>query len=126
MAGAGWSHDPTGHSAWPVLFHLRHAFLHHRCLPANLASRRRIRSVYVVRTFFSADFLDPIPRAGRLVPQVAAGELPTAEMRAAGVRLIAFGFFKKYVVANRLSEYVAAIFTNPAGPARRQYSWAAV
>lgn len=63
--------------------------------------------------FFPQISSGPIPRAERLLPQVAEGGLPSADMRAAGIRLIAFGFFKKYVVANRLTDYVNSIFGDP-------------
>ncbi len=63
--------------------------------------------------FFSQITSGPIPRAGSLLPQLAGGGCPTAEDRLAGTRMIAYGFFKKFVVANRLSEYVAAIFKEP-------------
>ena len=66
-------------------------------------------------TFFPQISSGPIPRADRLLPQLSGGGGPTTEDRLAGLRLIAFGFFKKYVVANRLNEYVPAVFANPAG-----------
>jgi D-alanyl-lipoteichoic acid acyltransferase DltB (MBOAT superfamily) len=65
--------------------------------------------------FFPQISSGPIPRAERLLPQLAGGGCPTAEDRLAGLRLIAYGFFKKYVVANRLNEYVSVIFTLPSG-----------
>ncbi len=63
--------------------------------------------------FFPQITSGPIPRAGSLLPQLDGGGHPTAEDRLAGLRWIAFGFFKKYVVASRLSEYVATIFKDP-------------
>jgi D-alanyl-lipoteichoic acid acyltransferase DltB (MBOAT superfamily) len=65
--------------------------------------------------FFPQISSGPIPRAERLLPQLAGGGCPTTEDRLAGLRLIAYGFFKKYVVANRLNEYVSVIFTLPSG-----------
>ncbi len=63
--------------------------------------------------FFPQISSGPIPRAGGLLPQLDMGGRPTAEDRLAGLRMIAYGFFKKFVVASRLSEYVDTIFTNP-------------
>lgn len=63
--------------------------------------------------FFPQISSGPIPRAERLMPQLAAGSGPTVEDRQTGLRLIAYGFFKKYVVANRLNEYVTVIFSTP-------------
>ena len=63
--------------------------------------------------FFPQISSGPIPRADRLLPQLADGGHPTAHDRLAGVRLIAYGFFKKYVVANRLAPYVSILFAVP-------------
>ncbi len=59
--------------------------------------------------FFPQISSGPIPRAERLFPQLL-GDKPTTEDRLAGLRLIAYGLFKKFVVANRLSEYVGSVF----------------
>lgn len=63
--------------------------------------------------FFPQITSGPIPRAGGLLPQLAGGGHPTAEDRLAGLRWIAYGIFKKYVVASRLSDYVATVFKDP-------------
>lgn len=63
--------------------------------------------------FFPQITSGPIPRAGSLLPQLAGGGTPSAEDRLAGARMIAFGFFKIYVVASRLAEYVDSIFKKP-------------
>jgi alginate O-acetyltransferase complex protein AlgI len=63
--------------------------------------------------FFPQITSGPIPRAAGLMPQLAGGGCPTAEDRLAGLRWIAYGFFKKYVVASRLSEYVTTVFKDP-------------
>src|SRR5271165_4610778 len=59
--------------------------------------------------FFPQISSGPIPRAERLFPQLLGSE-PTHEDRLEGIRLIAYGLFKKFVVANRLSEYVGVVF----------------
>lgn len=61
--------------------------------------------------FFPQITSGPIPRAPGLLPQLSG--CPTAEDRMAGVRLICYGLFKKYVVANRLSLYVTDVFDAP-------------
>jgi D-alanyl-lipoteichoic acid acyltransferase DltB (MBOAT superfamily) len=61
--------------------------------------------------FFPQITSGPIPRAGGLLPQLSL--CPTAEDRLAGLRMIAYGLFKKYVVANRLSLYVSKVFDGP-------------
>ncbi|MDB6017059.1 MAG: rane bound O-acyl transferase family protein [Pedosphaera sp.] len=65
--------------------------------------------------FFPQISSGPIPRAGPLLPQLVGGDLPVVEDRLEGVRLIAFGFFKKYVVANRINEYVTDVFKDQFG-----------
>ncbi len=61
--------------------------------------------------FFPQITSGPIPRPGRLLPQLSGDVQPTADDRAAGLRLIAYGLFKKFVVANRLNDYVTQIFS---------------
>jgi len=63
--------------------------------------------------FFPQISSGPIPRADRLLPQLITSATPTAEDRIAGLRMIAYGLFKKYVVANRLNEYVNLVFASP-------------
>lgn len=65
--------------------------------------------------FFPQISSGPIPRAERLWPQLSSGGLPTHEDRLAGLRMITYGFFKKYVVANRLTSYVNPVFDLPTG-----------
>jgi alginate O-acetyltransferase complex protein AlgI len=65
--------------------------------------------------FFPQISSGPIPRAQGLLPQLAGGGCPTVEDRLAGARLIAYGFFKKFVVANGLSEYVNTVFSDRSG-----------
>ena len=65
--------------------------------------------------FFPQISSGPIPRAERLWPQLSSGGLPTTEDRLAGLRLITYGFFKKYVVANRLTSYINPVFALPTG-----------
>lgn len=63
--------------------------------------------------FFPQISSGPIPRANGLAPQLANGGSPTSEDRLAGLRMMAYGFFKKFVVANCLSEYVTMVFKDP-------------
>jgi D-alanyl-lipoteichoic acid acyltransferase DltB (MBOAT superfamily) len=72
--------------------------------------------------FFPQITSGPIPRAGRLLPQLSGELNATAEDREAGLRLIAYGLFKQYVVANRLSDYVEQIFSQSAQGGSLPYS----
>jgi len=74
--------------------------------------------------FFPQISSGPIPRAGRLMPQLAAGGFPSPEDRLAGLRMITYGLFKKYVVANRLNEYVATVFDAPQALGTLPVLWA--
>lgn len=60
--------------------------------------------------FFPQISSGPIPRARHLLPQLTLGGSPTWEDRWCGLRLIAYGLFKKYVAANHLGEYVTQVF----------------
>jgi D-alanyl-lipoteichoic acid acyltransferase DltB (MBOAT superfamily) len=64
----------------------------------------------------------PIPRAGRLLPQLTGDVEPTTDDQLMGLRLIAYGLFKKYVVANRLGPYVTQIFAVPPEHSALHYS----
>ena len=76
--------------------------------------------------FFPQISSGPIPRAEHLLPQLITSATPTAEDRIAGLRMIAYGLFKKYVVANRLSEYVDTVFLTPGEAAPGQVALACV
>jgi D-alanyl-lipoteichoic acid acyltransferase DltB (MBOAT superfamily) len=52
----------------------------------------------------------------------AADTAPTAEDRLAGLRMIGYGLFKKYVVANRLTDYVLQIFPGDTAASVSHYS----
>ena len=65
--------------------------------------------------FFPQISSGPIPRAGRLLPQLLDSRGPTTDDRLAGLRLMAFGYLKKTMVANRLHQYVETVFADPAG-----------
>jgi alginate O-acetyltransferase complex protein AlgI len=65
--------------------------------------------------FFPQIVSGPIPRAGRLMPQLLMGGVANHEDVHEGARMIARGFFKKEVVANRLVEYVSVVFGDPGG-----------
>lgn len=55
----------------------------------------------------------PIERAGRLLPQLHRAARPSALALESGLRLVTWGFFKKLVVGDHLSQVVAAVFDQP-------------
>ena len=64
-------------------------------------------------SFFPQLVAGPIERAGRLLPQLVELRSPTTEDFSHGTRLIAWGFFKKTVLADRLKLYVWPVFERP-------------
>ena len=81
-----------------------------RKLPAESHAGRF--ALYVA--YFPQVLAGPIERAGEFLPQVKAPSAPNLHDTAAGVRLVAWGLFKKLVVANRLALYVGEAFASPA------------
>ena len=72
--------------------------------------------------FFPQITSGPIPRAPTLLPQLVHQQGGTAADRDAALRLIAYGLFKKFVVANRLGEYVGQVFPAHGDAAAPGYS----
>ncbi len=70
-------------------------------------------SVFCLFTlFFPKLLVGPIERAKNLLPQLTADHIFNKHNVVDGGRLIAWGLFKKLVVANRISLYVDAVYTN--------------
>lgn len=64
-------------------------------------------------TFFPQLVAGPIERPGNLIPQLGPWK-PFDDVRIAnGLRLMAWGFFKKLVIADRLSELVEPVYADP-------------
>ena len=71
-------------------------------------------------TYFPQLVAGPIERAGRLIPQLRQPTTPEGARIADGLRRMAFGLFKKVVIADRLSRAVDAVYSDPTrqgGPA---------
>ncbi len=71
-------------------------------------------------SFFPQLVAGPIERAGRLIPQLRARHNLDYQQATDGLKLMAWGLFKKVVVADRLGSIVAVVYANPenhAGPA---------
>jgi alginate O-acetyltransferase complex protein AlgI len=83
--------------------------VHRRRIPAE--THAGYFALYV--SYFPQILAGPIERAGDLLPQLrrpGAVGLPGA---VAGARLVAWGLFKKLVVADRLAYYVGELFLSP-------------
>ena len=66
-------------------------------------------------TFFPQLVAGPIERSGNLLPQFKVNYEFDYGRVTSGLRLAAWGMFKKVVIADRLAIYVNGIFGNPAG-----------
>ena len=64
-------------------------------------------------SFFPQLVAGPIERAGRLLPQFSKKIIPHPQFIKKGLILIAWGFFLKVVVADRLGMYVDEVYTDP-------------
>jgi D-alanyl-lipoteichoic acid acyltransferase DltB (MBOAT superfamily) len=83
--------------------------VYRRHLPAERHAGRF--ALYVA--YFPQILAGPIERAGGFLPQVARPPAWQAGDAAAGMRLVAWGLFKKLVVADRLMFYVGEVFGSP-------------
>jgi alginate O-acetyltransferase complex protein AlgI len=64
-------------------------------------------------SFFPLVLAGPIERGKRLLPQFHISHTFDPNLFASGLRLILWGLFKKIVIADRLSMFVQAIFSEP-------------
>jgi D-alanyl-lipoteichoic acid acyltransferase DltB (MBOAT superfamily) len=64
-------------------------------------------------SFFPLVLAGPIERGRKLLPQFHVAHAFDPDLFAGGLRLILWGLFKKIVIADRLSIFVNAIFTEP-------------
>jgi alginate O-acetyltransferase complex protein AlgI len=66
-------------------------------------------------SFFPQVFAGPIERPTHFLPQLTPRQSLEAGAAAAGLRLMAWGYFKKLVVADRLALVVDQVYANPSG-----------
>ncbi|WP_224994259.1 MBOAT family protein [Cesiribacter sp. SM1] len=66
-------------------------------------------------TFFPQLVAGPIERAGNLLNQLKTEHKFDYDRAASGARLMAWGFFKKVVIADRLAVFVNEVYNNPGG-----------
>ncbi|MDR2730419.1 MAG: MBOAT family protein, partial [Treponema sp.] len=66
-------------------------------------------------TFFPQLVAGPIERTGNLLPQFKVNHEFDYDRVTSGLRLAAWGMFKKVVIADRLAIYVNGVFGNPTG-----------
>lgn len=64
-------------------------------------------------SFFPQLVAGPIERTGNLLPQINSVKTFDPSSAAYGLKLMAWGFFKKLVIADTISAHVAPVFHNP-------------
>ncbi len=72
-----------------------------------------IFALYV--SFFPQLVAGPIERAGRLLPQFKKKQVFDYDRLTSGLRLMAWGMFKKIVIADRIAIAVENVYANPSG-----------
>lgn len=78
----------------------------------SLKAERDFLRFSLFTLFFPKLLVGPIERAKNLLPQLATDHTFRKENIVEGCRLIAWGLFKKIVVADRISMYVDAVYSN--------------
>ncbi len=117
---SAWIGGGTTISAWHIVLPTAISFytlqsigytvdVYRRRFPAEPDFQRF--ALYVA--FFPQLVAGPIERAHQLLPQLRALRRPSAVEVRAGVMLIAWGFFKKLVVADRLAAFCDPVLSNP-------------
>jgi D-alanyl-lipoteichoic acid acyltransferase DltB (MBOAT superfamily) len=80
----------------------------------KLRAERNLGILALYGSYFPQLLSGPIGRAGALLKQLHAHHEFDESRIASGLQLMAWGFFKKLVVADRLSLFVERIYSNPA------------
>ena len=78
----------------------------------SLKAEKNFSRFALFTLFFPKLLVGPIERAKNLLPQLTDDHTFKVDNIVAGCRLIAWGLFKKIVVADRISIYVNAVYSN--------------
>jgi D-alanyl-lipoteichoic acid acyltransferase DltB (MBOAT superfamily) len=82
----------------------------------GVATAERHAGVYALFiAFFPHVTAGPIARTNQLLPQFHTAHAPDYEMIVSGLQRMAWGFFKKLVIADRLAIVVNTVYGNPTG-----------
>jgi D-alanyl-lipoteichoic acid acyltransferase DltB (MBOAT superfamily) len=79
----------------------------------TVAAERNFVTYALFVTFFPQLVAGPIERTGNLLPQFKEDHVFDYDRVTAGLKLAAWGMFKKVVIADRLAVYVNAVYGNP-------------
>ena len=81
----------------------------------NQAPEKNIGNFALYVAFFPAIVSGPIDRAGKLIPQFLEKHGFDYRRVTDGLKLMAWGFFKKLVIADRLAGFVNKVYDKPTG-----------
>ncbi|MFT5165014.1 MAG: alginate O-acetyltransferase complex protein AlgI [Saprospiraceae bacterium] len=79
----------------------------------RIAAERHLGKYALYVSFFAQLVAGPIERAKHLLPQFSGRYRFDYQRIVEGLQLILWGFFKKIVIADRLSRYVQEVYQNP-------------
>lgn len=79
----------------------------------NIKAERHIGKYAAFVSFFPQLVAGPIERTNHLLPQIEEKHEFNYSQATYGLKLMAWGFFKKIVIADTLSKYVSAVFDSP-------------
>lgn len=79
----------------------------------NLEPSKSWVEFFTFVSFFPQLVAGPIERAGNLLPQFSRNRTFCYNQAVSGLQLMLWGFFKKIVIADRLSVFVDHVFNNP-------------
>lgn len=79
----------------------------------KVRAERNLLSYATFVAFFPQLVAGPIERAGHMLTQIKAERTWSTSGLESGLMLMAWGLFKKIVIADNLSPYVDAVYTNP-------------
>lgn len=80
------------------------------CYTGKITAERKILPVALFVSFFPVISSGPIQRAGKLIPQLKTIHHFDYDTATDGMKLFAWGMFKKLCVADRLAVYVNAVY----------------
>lgn len=78
----------------------------------DIAAERHFGKYAAFISFFPQLVAGPIERTKNLLPQIKAQHIFSYEKAASGMRLIAWGYFKKLVIADNMAIYVDQVYNN--------------
>lgn len=79
----------------------------------TIKAERNVLKVSLFISFMPTLLSGPIERAGSLMPQLSRPAVIDSTAVGAGIKAFVWGLFKKAVIADRLADYVSAVYSSP-------------